>query len=284
MPRLGGVSIFLGSIFSFLFIFIFFKKEFLELIHIKLFATILLGGLILFLVGLIDDIKSVSPWKRLLFQILVSLILWNNQLAIKFIDLSWIGFSNDHFELYKFVSIFITIFWITGMTNAINWLDGLDGLATGITFITSIGFFVISFLNNQIIGSILSLNLAGSCLGFWFHNRYPAKIFMGDGGSYYLGYNLAIIGIIASSTDYIQDSNFVINPIYAFLVLSLPIADMAFVIFRRIASGHSPFYPDCRHLHHRLMNLGFNKKLTNYIILSLTTISVFLGIVFKLIS
>ena len=270
VPRLGGISIFLGSIFSFLITFIFFKKEFLAIIDIKVFSTILFGGLIIFMIGIVDDIKSVSPWKRLFFQILVSLILWNNQLAIKFINLSWLGFSDDPFQLYKFLSILITIFWISGVTNAINWLDGLDGLATGITFIASIGFFLISYLNNQLIGSILSLNLAGSCLGFSFHNKYPAKIFMGDGGSYFLGYSLAVIGIIASSTEYIQNSAFVINPVYAFLVLSLPIADMAFVIFRRIASGHSPFYPDCRHLHHRLINLGYNKKLTIQLILSLT--------------
>ena len=280
VPRLGGISIYLGSIFSFLVTFTLFKKEFLEIIDIKIFLTILLGGLILFIVGIADDIKSVSPWKRLFFQILVSLILWNNHLAIKFIDLSWLGFSND-LQLYKFLSILITILWISGVTNAINWLDGLDGLATGITFIASIGFFFISYLNNQLIGSILSLNLAGSCLGFWFHNKYPAKIFMGDGGSYYLGYSLGVIGIIASSTGYIQNSAFVINPVYGFSVLSLPIADMAFVISRRIAGGHSPFYPDCRHLHHRLINLGFNKKSTNHLILGITSMGVLLAITLK---
>ena len=278
VPRLGGISIFLGSIFSFLTTFIFLKNDVLEIIDIKIFSTIILGGLILFIVGITDDIKSVSPWKRLFIQILVSLILWNNQLAIKFIDLSWLGFSNDHFQLYKFLSIIVTIFWISGVTNAINWLDGLDGLATGVTFIASIGFFFISYLNNQLIGCVLSLNLAGSCLGFWFHNKYPAKIFMGDGGSYYLGYSIGVIGIIASSTDYIQNSAFVINPFYAFSILSLPVFDMAFVIFRRIKSGHSPFYPDCRHLHHRLINLGLNKKMTTNLIFSIASLGAFLGI------
>lgn len=282
IPRLGGISIFAGSIFSMLISYKFFSKEILENIDISILIIIFLGGFILFLIGIADDIKSISPWGRLFFQILVSLILWNNHLAIKFIDISWIGLSNDNVQMNTFLSVLITIIWITGITNAINWLDGLDGLATGITFILSTGFFIISCLNNQSLGCLLAINIAACCFGFWQHNKYPAKIFMGDGGSYYLGYNLGILGIVATSTTYIENTAFLINPLLTFLILFLPILDMTFVICRRIASGKSPFYPDCRHIHHRLINFGFNKRLTTKLIFFISSLGIFPAVIFRL--
>ncbi len=270
IPRLGGFAIFFGSIFSYLVGFLLFREFFVNSIDFGILIALLLGGFSFFLIGIFDDIKSLSPWKRLFFQIFFSIILWNSGLSIRFLDLSWFNFTGDTLQIYNILSLIITVFWISGVTNSINWIDGLDGLAIGIAFISSIGFFLISLGNNQILACVLALNIAGSCLGFWFHNSHPASIFMGDGGSYYIGFNLAILGIIASSSNYIDNSRLVINPIFGFLILSLPIGDMAYVIFRRIQIGNSPFYPDCMHLHHRLMTKGLNSKITIQIIYFLT--------------
>tara|TARA_B100000212_G_C27382717_1_gene537834 strand:+ start:3334 stop:4341 length:1008 start_codon:yes stop_codon:yes gene_type:complete len=283
IPRLGGISIFLGSFLSFLITFIFFNQYFFDKVNINQLLVILSGGFCFFLIGTIDDIKSLSPWKRLFFQVLFSIILWKNGFSIRFLDLSWLGFTSDYFQINEISSIIITIFWIAGLVNAINWLDGLDGLATGITIIAVIGFFIISFSNQQFIGCLLAINIVGSCLGFWFFNSYPATVFMGDGGSYYLGYNLAILGIISSVSSNFNDQLIVANPIYPIFILFLPILDMTFVIFRRLIDGFSPFYPDCRHIHHRLINLGFTKDEAIKVIFLISTTSSLLAILFRFI-
>ena len=181
--------------------------------------------------------------------------------------------SNNYFYLNDSFSLIINILWFCGVINSINWIDGLDGLAAGISLIICFGLAFISIANGNLSIALLSIILAGSCLGFLKNNFYPAKIMMGDGGSYFLGTNIALLSFLA-----VAKSDGQINLFIPFTLLIVPILDMTYVIISRIQNKLSPFYPDRRHLHHRLINYGFSYKKTVCIIYLLNFIAVSLSI------
>ena len=158
-----------------------------------------------------------------------------------------------------------TLIWLVGITNAINWLDGLDGLAAGVSGIAAVGLLSVSFSLHQPAAGLLAAALAGSCLGFLRHNFNPARIFMGDGGSYFLGFALAAISIVGPAKGLTG-----VSLLLPLLILSLPLADMSAVIMGRLSEGHSPFYPDRRHLHHRLLRTGLSHRRTVLLIYAFT--------------
>ena len=162
-------------------------------------------------------------------------------------------------------SLLATLIWLVGITNAINWLDGLDGLAAGVSGIAAVGLLSVSFSLHQPAAGLLAAALAGSCLGFLRHNFNPARIFMGDGGSYFLGFALAAISIVGPAKGLTS-----VSLLLPLLILSLPLADMSAVIMGRLSEGHSPFYPDRRHLHHRLLRTGLSHRRTVLLIYAFT--------------
>lgn len=279
--RIGGASIFFGFNFTFIIFFILDKYfntfDYFNLFNDQLLLPFLLCSGLFFFVGLIDDIYNLSPYLRLFLQFLLSSFLWNSGLQIKVLDISWLNLSTQYIYLDGTLSLLLTIFWIVGVTNAINWFDGLDGLAAGVSVITSLGLIFICFSNQDYTYGFVSLIFAGSCLGFLLVNFFPASIHMGDSGSYFLGLQLSATTLIASrelidSTDF--EAIFKYNIFYAFLLLIIPLLDMIYVILRRILERKSPFFGDKRHLHHRLMNLGFSHRNTVFIIYFLTIIGV----------
>jgi UDP-N-acetylmuramyl pentapeptide phosphotransferase/UDP-N-acetylglucosamine-1-phosphate transferase len=155
------------------------------------------------------------------------------------------------------LSLLATVVWLVGITNAINWLDGLDGLAAGVAGIAAVGLVSVSFSLHQVAAGFLAAALAGCCLGFLRHNFNPARIFMGDGGSYFLGFTLAAVSIVGPAKGLTT-----VSLLLPLLILSLPLADMSAVIMGRLREGRSPFYPDRRHLHHRLLRAGFSHRRT----------------------
>jgi len=155
------------------------------------------------------------------------------------------------------LSLAATVIWLVGITNAINWLDGLDGLAAGVAGIAAVGLVSVSFSLHQVAAGFLAAALAGCCLGFLPHNFNPARIFMGDGGSYFIGFTLAAISIVGPAKGLTT-----VSLLLPLLILSLPLADMSAVIMGRLREGRSPFYPDRRHLHHRLLRAGFSHRKT----------------------
>ena len=155
------------------------------------------------------------------------------------------------------LSLAATVIWLVGITNAINWLDGLDGLAAGVAGIAAVGLLSVSFSLHQPAAGLLAAALAGCCFGFLRHNFNPARIFMGDGGSYFLGFSLAAVSIVGPAKGLTT-----VSLLLPLLILSLPLADMSAVIMGRLSDGHSPFYPDRRHLHHRLLRAGFSHRRT----------------------
>ena len=169
----------------------------------------------------------------------------------------WLTHGASPIVLPALLSLVATVIWLVGITNAINWLDGLDGLAAGVAGIAAVGLLSVSFSLNQPAAGLLAAALAGCCFGFLRHNFNPARIFMGDGGSYFLGFTLAAVSIVGPAKGLTT-----VSLLLPLLILSLPLADMSAVIMGRLSEGHSPFYPDRRHLHHRLLRAGFSHRRT----------------------
>ena len=215
----------------------------------------LTGSGLFFLIGLLDDFFNISPYIKLFLQILFTYLLFYLGIKIIGIDFSDTFFFNSKIIFPEYISILITTFWIVGITNSINWIDGLDGLASGITVIFSLGTLIIGIIkgNNDFI--IFSSSLLGANLGFLKYNFNPAKILMGDSGSYFLGFTLSILSLQISKIE----PNYFIN-VQTILLLGLPILDMVSVISNRFLNGRNPFYADNSHLHHRLLKKVVNQK------------------------
>ena len=198
-----------------------------------------------------------------------------NGINIEHLDFSILNQSYPILNIPDSISIIFNIIWIVGITNAINWVDGIDGLAASVSGLISLGLIPISIANNNIPIALISASLCGCCIGFLFHNSHPAKIHMGDSGSFLLGFNLAslsLLGIGKFQFNNIQSH----SPFILFAILAIPTLDMAAVILQRILDGKSPFFADRRHLHHKFLDMGFscNKTLIIICILNFWSISI----------
>ncbi|MEI6039982.1 MAG: MraY family glycosyltransferase [Candidatus Berkelbacteria bacterium] len=230
---------------------------------------VLFGAVVLLVVGIVDDVSGVKPWWKLFWHIVAATIVVSFGLNIGYIRLP-AGLHIDLGNLIWNYSLFgipfhftvwsnlLTVFWIVLMINTLNFLDGLDGLAGGIAVIAAVSIFFLSLSLGQPAAALLSLIFAGSVLGFIPWNFNPAKIFMGDSGSMFLGYLLGVLAVISGG-----------KVATAFLVLGIPVLDVVWVALRRIMSGNSPFKADKFHLHHRLIDVGLTQRqavLTLYLI------------------
>ena len=225
-----------------------------------------------FLLGLIDDIFTISPWPRLTIQFALAILLWSGGISINSLNFSWIADSNFNISLPNIISLVITTFWLVGFTNALNWIDGLNGLAGGISLISLFGNLFIAFCLGNINSFYLSLTLIGSICAFLRFNKNPAKILMGDGGSYFLGYSLGSISLI-------NYSDKITYPFFIVIILfSVPLIDMLYVILNRIRISRSPFKPDRLHIHYRLIKSGFSPTESTFLLLFLTKFSVILAV------
>ncbi|MBW4643931.1 MAG: undecaprenyl/decaprenyl-phosphate alpha-N-acetylglucosaminyl 1-phosphate transferase [Goleter apudmare HA4340-LM2] len=260
MVRLGGVSIFAGTITSLLVVW--WLGGFDNLSPEKEWQIwgVTLGGLGFFLIGLADDLLNLSPFTRLLMQVVVASAAWKAGVSIDFISVPTMGIVD-----LNWLSLPITVIWLVGMVNAINWIDGLDGLAAGVSGIAAVVMLVVSLFMHQPAAALIAAALAGAALGFLRYNFNPAQIFMGDGGAYFMGFTLAAVGVIGLVK--IPAFTAVLLP---YLILAVPIVDMSAVILARLRHGKSPFSADKRHLHHRLLNAGLSHRWTVLFIYCLT--------------
>ena len=248
IPRLGGLAIFLGFSVAAL--------AFCDFTPTLL--SIYFGGLVIVVVGVLDDIFRLNAWVKFIVEIAVAFIPISQGLSIEFINLF------GEYVVFGVFEIPITVLWIVGLTNAINLIDGLDGLSCGISVICSLSLLLCSILVlDNFALTMLTAILASSCLGFLPFNSNPAKIFMGDTGALFLGYTLSVLSI---------SGLFKMHAVLSFMIpisiFALPLFDTIFAVVRRIASGHSPFSPDRGHIHHRLIDIGFNQKQTVHILYS----------------
>lgn len=247
MPLAGGTAIVTSFIVVSLLI-----APFMEGFVASEFIGLLAGCVIISILGFLDDVYQLSPKIRIFFQLLAALIVVFSGTTIEWISWPW---SESGLISLSTLGNFISVLWIVGLTNAVNFLDGLDGLATGVATIASISFMVISFLFGPPVVVVLAAILAGSCLGFLPHNFSPAKIFMGDTGSTFLGFTLAVISIQGLTKSYT-----VITIIVGAIVLGLPLFDTSFAILRRLKNNQKITQADRGHLHHRLVDKGMSHK------------------------
>ena len=244
IPRMGGLAIFVGFMVSVL---IFAGKY----IGTEL-RGILLGSVIIVILGIMDDILTLKAMPKFIVQILAAVIVTVH------------GCRIDHFigfDLPVWLSYVVSVLWIVTITNAVNFIDGLDGLAAGVSAISAGTMLVVALMlagNDNLVATASALLLAaivGACIGFIPYNFNPASIFMGDTGSTFLGFMLASISIYGLFKTYA-----VISFAVPFLVLGLPIFDICFAVIRRLAHGQSPMHADRGHVHHRLIDMGFSQK------------------------
>ena len=249
IPRVGGIAIVLSFLAAYTLGY--------GLFHTKLIGSIeksfglLMGGFFIFALGILDDIKGLNANKKFGGQIVATIPLLLFGYLIKSLDIPFIGVRH----LGVIGGIALTAFWIVGITNTFNMIDGMDGLSSGVVIFASITLFIVSFLAENLFVAILSLALLGSTLGFLLHNWHPAKIFMGDCGAMFLGFTLAALFIETSYKSATGNAIFV--PV---LALFLPIVDTAYAILRRKLSHKSIVTGDRGHIHHKLLDAGFTVR------------------------
>ena len=260
MPRHGGLAVIAGFLVSVIYLVISASIEgkinlLEDNLNIKLLG-ILGGMLVLGIVCYIDDVKDIKPLVKLAGQVAAAVIVASSGVLI---DNFTIPFKENSFVLNEVFSFILTVGWIVGITNAINLIDGLDGLSSGITLISCLSLVVVFALNESpLIAIILITALAGAIVGFLPYNFNPAKTFIGDVGSNFMGFALAIISILGVAKTY--TAIVLIAPI---MILALPIFDTIWAIIRRIVKSKSikgVFKADRGHLHHRLMAKGYTQK------------------------
>lgn len=259
--RIGSISILTGYLIG-LIISLIFDQTFLDN---QIIQSTLIISFILFLLGLFDDIFTLEPFSRLFIQILSSFFLWNSGLKIETIKIDFLNIFTQNLPIY--LSIIFTTIWIVGIINCINWFDGLDGLAGGTASIAIIAFTFINIFKGELLFNPMSWSLIGSIIAFLYFNKYPSKILMGDGGSYFIGINISVLSIY-TFTNYSNNQSY-LEIIYPLFILFIPLFDMLFVIISRIYKRKSIFYPDRSHFHHRLLDQNISHyKSVNYILFS----------------
>ena len=248
IPRIGGLGIYIAFMVSICFS-VFVSN--LDDISLHEVTGLIVGGTLIVALGLIDDYKNLPAKVKLLGQIFAAAVL-----VLGFdVRIDFITDPLGDYIYLEWIAIPATIFWLVGLTNTINLIDGLDGLAAGVAAIASITILLVAMKQNFFLVTILTAALAGASAGFLFYNSNPAKIFMGDTGSMFLGFMLAgtsVIGTVKSTAT--------IALIVPILALGLPILDTTFAILRRYFGGKPIFQPDKGHLHHRLLKLGFTQR------------------------
>ena len=245
MPRLGGLAIFI----SFLIGLAFLRPQDEQL------GAIVIGAFIIIIIGVMDDMMELSAKVKFLGQIAAALIVVLNGVQVDYINLPFGG----GLEL-GILSIPLTILWIVGVTNAINLIDGLDGLAAGVSTIALVTISAMAFVKGDIFVLSIAIILIGSTLGFLKYNFHPAKIFMGDTGALFLGFMIAVLSLLGFK------NVTMLSLIVPVIILGVPISDTFFAIIRRIVNKKPLSAPDKSHLHHCMLRLGYSHRQTVLII------------------
>jgi UDP-GlcNAc:undecaprenyl-phosphate/decaprenyl-phosphate GlcNAc-1-phosphate transferase len=261
MPRLGGLAVFLGCIAGY----------FSSGLYNEKVSAISLGALIIVLIGMLDDKYQLSARWKFIGQLLVAILIVSSGLLIEFIKIP--GVISIDLGIWAYP---LTIFWIVAVTNAINLIDGLDGLATGVSLIAISTITLLAAMNGNVLIITIGLILIGSCIGFLFYNFNPAKIFLGDTGSLFIGYSISILSLLG-----LYKSVTLFSFIVPIIILGVPVFDTTFAIIRRLVNKRPISSPDKGHLHHQLLSLGLSHRKTVLAIYGLSTIFGLAAILFS---
>lgn len=256
IPRLGGLAIYLAFLLTVL---VFGNVD-------RQMQGILLGTVMIVILGVLDDCMTLKALPKFLVQIAAAGVAVYHGCVIQFVSNPNV-FSDMAYLNLNWLSIPVTIIWIVAITNAVNFIDGLDGLACGVSAISTASLLVIALLLQELSICIVLAALLGACIGFLPYNKNPASIFMGDTGATFLGFILACLSVQGLFKFYA-----IVSFAVPFLVLGIPIFDICFAFLRRIAKGQNPMVADRGHVHHRLIDMGFNQKQAVAICYMLTAI------------
>ena len=256
IPRMGGMAIFLGFLISVL-LFVDISRP---------VRGILLGAVLIVACGAIDDVVSLNAWIKLAVQVAAAIVAVAHGVVIEVFRNPNI-FSENEALVLGALAVPVTVIWIVGITNSVNLIDGLDGLAVGVSTIASTTMFVVALLVSEGNVAVILAALMGACLGFMPYNLNPAKIFMGDAGSLLLGYVLSTVSVVGMFKFYA-----IVTFVVPILALALPLFDTLCAIIRRLLRGQSPMHPDRGHLHHRLIDMGLSQKQAVAILYSISAI------------
>ena len=273
IPRFGGMAIFLGTMVAWMI-----PAEINQNLKVAM-----LGGLLMYLLGVADDIKNLKPLVKFAGQTAIASLMYAMGIRISFISDYFgenAGAVGAHMDFSMGIAFIVTVFWIVGVTNAVNLMDGMDGLAAGSVAIMSLSLAYIAYIHGARLGSwsvgLALVAVAGGCLGFLPFNFYPAKTFMGDGGALFLGFMIAVLSVISP----LKRATFV-GAIVPMLTLAVPIFDTLVAMLRRIVRRESIMKADKEHLHHQLLAAGFGQRRSVLIMYGIVGI---MGIVAVLIS
>ena len=258
---LGGIAIFIGAAAGFIYL----QPE-----HPQMVA-IIVGAIIMLLTGIVDDIYNIRPIAKLSGQIAAALVVVSSGLIIEKLTVPFVG------TIYlEGIGYIITILWIVGASNAINLIDGLDGLAAGVSAIGLSSIFIMAITDFRFVVAYLSIILIGSCVGFLFHNFHPAKIFMGDTGALFLGYAIAVVSMLGLFKN-VALFSFII-PI---IVIAIPVFDTLLAILRRTINKQGIATADKKHIHYQLIKMGYSHKQAVLIIYAFSAFFGVLAITFN---
>jgi len=259
IPRIGGLAIYIGFIIT--------SAIFCE--YNSTLLSIWIGGTILVFIGILDDVYCLPALLKLFVQIIVAFVAVMCGVTISYVTLF------GHTIVFGIFEIPVTVIWIVALTNAINLIDGLDGLACGVSAICSASISFVMLIVGDVTSALVTIILTSACVGFIPFNKNPAKIFMGDTGSLFLGFSLAVI-----SAGGLFKLHTAISFLVPITVFALPLFDTCNAVFRRILSGRSPFSPDKGHLHHKLVGMGFSQKESVKILYAICALMGLVAVVF----
>jgi UDP-GlcNAc:undecaprenyl-phosphate GlcNAc-1-phosphate transferase len=272
IPRVGGIAIVISFFGAIVLGYTLFRSELRgSMVHL---AGLSVGAAIISLVGVWDDLWGLKARRKLIGQVVAVLAIMPFGFVIRRFGIPFVGIVEIGWKL----GMPLTLFWIVGIANTINFIDGMDGLAAGTVITISSVLFVISVVTGQLLMAIVCLILAGSTLGFLRYNFHPATIFMGDCGAMFLGFMLAAVSVeILFQNPSVTASSFV--PV---LIFGLPIVDTSWAIIRRLKRRRSPFHADSLHIHHRLINLDFTQRQAVLVLYAVSSLSVTAGLIIAL--
>lgn len=264
-PRLGGIAVYLAfylPLFAIFFTNGVLQKLFIERSH--MFFSLFVTSSLVFAIGVYDDIWGATVTQKFIVQVIAAAFLYVLGFKITLVSIPFVGPAS--LGVWGFP---LTILWIVGVTNALNFIDGIDGLACGVGFFSISTMFILSIFLYRPLTALFAAALAGALLGFSMYNFAPASIFMGDSGSLFIGFIIAAISLQSS-----QKSSTAVVLLIPIIALGLPITDTLLAILRRVGKGLSPFSADREHIHHRLLNKGFSSR---QVVLILYGVTILLG-------
>ncbi len=276
IPRMGGIVIVISMFTSLLAMRIAFSHIFTAIDEKASYNLFFFAALIIFILGIYDDLKGADAFKKFFFQVVAAILIYFGGFQIAEISIPFIGTKSLGFYLLSFL---LTTLWVVGITNAVNIMDGLDGLAVGVSFFAALSLGILALLSSQYHVVVIIAVLLGAMIGFYPFNFPKAKIYLGDSGSMVIGFILAVISM-AKIHRKVSLAMALMIPI---IILFLPILETLVTIIRRVSRKQNIFIGDTDHFHYRFLKKGFSETKTTLLLIFISFLFSTVGVLFNFI-